>query len=134
MKNRLASSPSNVIWPGTTGTGCGMPSAPRSVTTAPGNNSAVVSWAPAASGCVAGYIVTPYLGPDRQMSTLINGEGTTTVIGHLVTGGTYRFTVSAENGSVAGPASPKDFPRFRFCFSACDLSSLDLRFFEEADL
>ncbi len=106
----VASSPSNVIWPGTTGPGCGMPSAPRMVTTAPGNNSAVVSWAPAASGCVAGYIVTPYLGSEQQMSTLIAGEGTTTVISHLVTGSTYQFTVSAENGSVAGPASPLSAP------------------------
>ena len=56
------SAPTTVIWPGTIGSGCGRPSAPSALSTAPGNSSTVVSWAPAASGCVAGYIVTPYVG------------------------------------------------------------------------
>ena len=78
------SSPSGVIWPGSSGVGCGMPSAPSRLSTAPGNASAVVSWAPAASGCVAGYIVTPFLGSVAQLATLIPGQGTTTVISGLV--------------------------------------------------
>ena len=106
----VASEPSNVIWPGATGTGCGMPSAPTTLTTAPGNGSAVVSWAPAVSGCVAGYIVTPYLGSVQQMATLIPGQGTTTVIPGLVNGSTYRFTVTAENGTIAGSASVMSGP------------------------
>ena len=105
-----ASAPSNVIWPGTNGTGCGMPSAPTLLSAAPGNGTAVVSWAPAASGCVAGYIVTPFLGSVAQLSTLIPGSGTTTVIPRLVNGSAYRFTVAAENGVVEGPASALSAP------------------------
>ncbi len=101
----VPSAPSRVIWPGANGTGCGMPSAPSVLSTAPGNGSAVVSWAPSASGCVAGYIVTPVLGSQAQLSTLIPGPGTTTVISRLVNGSTYRFTVAAENGSIEGSAS-----------------------------
>ena len=99
------SAPSGVVWPGTTGSTCGIPSAPSTVSTAPGNASAVVSWAPAASGCVAGYVVTPFVGSVPQMATLIPGQGTTTVISHLVNGSSYQFTVTAENGSVEGQPS-----------------------------
>jgi virginiamycin B lyase len=104
------SAPSRVIWPGATGTGCGMPSAPSVLSTATGNASAVVSWAPAASGCVAGYVVTPFLGSRAELSDLIPGQGTTTVIPRLVNGSTYRFAVAAENGSVEGPASEVSGP------------------------
>ena len=82
------------------------PSAPRSPSAAseafPG---AAVSWAAPATGCVAGYIVTPYLNGVAQTPTLIPGVNTTTVIRGLVNGGKYTFTVAAENGSKAGPAS-----------------------------
>jgi len=104
------SAPSGVIWPGANGTGCGMPSAPSVLSTAPGNGSAVVSWAPSASGCVAGYVVTPILGSLAQLSDLIPGQGTTTVIPRLVNGSTYRFTVAAENGFIEGPASQLSGP------------------------
>ena len=102
--------PSAVIWPGTNGVHCAVPSAPSMLSTTPGNGSAVVSWAPAASGCVAGYIVTPYLKGVPQLATLIPGNGTTTVISPLTPGLTYRFTVTAENGAVAGPPSPMSAP------------------------
>ena len=87
-----------------------MPSAPTTLTTAPGNASAVVSWAPPASGCVAGYIVTPYLASGAQLATLVPGQGTTTVIPHLVNGTRYRFTITAENGTVEGPMSAMSAP------------------------
>jgi hypothetical protein len=64
-----------------------------------------VSWAPPHSGCIAGYIVTPYLNGVAQPPTLVPGTVTTTVIRGLIAGDSYRFTVAAENGSVAGPAS-----------------------------
>ena len=66
---------------------------------------AAVSWAPPHSGCIAGYIVTPYLNGVAQPPTLVPGTVTTTVIRGLIAGDSYRFTVAAENGSVAGPAS-----------------------------
>jgi virginiamycin B lyase len=83
----------------------GTPTAPRTPTAAAGNGSAIVSWAPSTSGCVAGYIVTPYLGGVAQTPTLITGHGTTTVIKGLINGDKYTFTVTAENGVVPGPAS-----------------------------
>ena len=87
--------------------GCTVtPSAPQTPSAAaeafPG---AAVSWSPPISGCVAGYVVTPYLNGVAQTPTLIDGQGTTTVIRGLVEGDTYTFTVAAENGLVVGPAS-----------------------------
>ena len=104
------SAPSNVIWPGASTinecpAGSSL-SAPTTLTTAPGDASAVVRWAPSVpTGCVAGYVVTPYVGSVPQMATVIPGHGTTTVIKGLANGQSYQFTVAAENGNVAGPAS-----------------------------
>ena len=82
-------------------------SAPANLTTGPGNGTAVVSWAPSLPnpGCVAGYVVTPYIGSFAQLATVIPGHGTTTVIKGLVNGQAYQFTVAAEDGHVVGPAS-----------------------------
>ena len=66
---------------------------------------AAVSWMPPATGCLAGYIVTPYLNGVAQMPVLRPGPGTTTVIRGLIPGDTYTFTIAAENGFVVGPAS-----------------------------
>jgi len=84
-----------------------VPSAPLALSNAPGNGSAVVSWAPPVTGgeCLAGYVVTPYLGTVAQLSVLIPGHGTTTVVSGLTNGLTYTFTVTAENGLVEGPPS-----------------------------
>ena len=84
-----------------------VPSAPLTLTQAPGNGSAVVSWAPPLTGasCIAGYVVTPYLGSVAELAVLIPGHGTTTVVSGLVNGLTYTFTVTAENGLVEGPPS-----------------------------
>ena len=92
--------------------GCTVtPSAPQTPSAAaeafPG---AAVSWAPPISGCVAGYIVTPYLNGVAQTPTLVDGPGTTTVIRGLIPGDTYTFTVAAENGLVVGPASVMTAP------------------------
>jgi hypothetical protein len=84
-----------------------VPSAPLVLSQAPGNGSAVVSWAPPLTGasCIAGYVVTPYLGTVAQSPVLIPGQGTTTVVSGLVNGLTYTFTVTAENGPIEGPPS-----------------------------
>ncbi len=82
--------------------------APTTPTAAPGNASATVSWGPATSdpeGCIAGYIVTPFLDGVIQPPTLIPGTGTTTVIKGLTNGLTYTFTIAAESGRAIGPAS-----------------------------
>ena len=93
-----------LMFVGGTGNCTTVPSAPGNVTTAPGNASATVSWSPS-DECVAGYLVTPYLGSVAQHPILIPGKGTTTVVKNLTNGAAYHFTVQAENGFVAGPAS-----------------------------
>ena len=90
------------------GTCTELPTAPTRLSTAPGDASATVSWAPATGSCIAGYVVTPYLAGVAQTSTIIPGQGTTTVVGNLLNGVTYTFTVSAENGITVGPASDPD--------------------------
>jgi Domain of unknown function (DUF4082)/Fibronectin type III domain len=87
--------------------------APGSPSSAPGNASATVSWAPASSdpaGCIAGYIVTPFIGGVSQRSTVIPGLGTTTVISGLTNGQSYTFTVAAESGRALGPPSTATGP------------------------
>jgi hypothetical protein len=83
--------------------------APTGVSSAPGDASATVSWSPTQQappgGCVAGYVVTPSLNGVAQASVLIPGSGSTTVITGLTNGGTYTFTISAEDGTVIGPPS-----------------------------
>ncbi len=87
--------------------------APTKPTSAPGDASATVSWGPATSdpaGCIAGYIVTPYLDGVIQPSTTIPGTGTTNVITHLTNGQSYTFTIAAESGRAIGPASTPTAP------------------------
>ena len=83
--------------------------APKQPSSAPGNASATVSWAPTQyappHGCVAGYTVTPAVGGVAQAPVLIPGPGTTTVIKGLANGTAYTFTIAAENGYTVGPAS-----------------------------
>jgi hypothetical protein len=98
------------VFVGGTGECTELPTAPGSLSTAPGNASATVSWAPASGTCVAGYVVTPYVGGVAQPSTLVNGHGTTTVVKGLTNGVSYTFTVAAENGSAVGPASSMTGP------------------------
>ena len=86
-----------------------IPTTPTTLSTGPGNSSATVSWAPA-TGCVAGYLVTPYIGSVAQLPVLIPGPGTTTVMKSLTNGVAYTFTVAAENGRALGPASTMSGP------------------------
>jgi Domain of unknown function (DUF4082)/Fibronectin type III domain len=87
--------------------------APTNLSSAPGNASAVVSWAPAQStppNCIAGYVVMPFLNGVAQKPTVINGNGTTTVISGLANGQSYTFTVAAQSGRTVGPASTPTGP------------------------
>jgi len=86
-----------------------IPTAPTLLSTGPGNSSATVSWAPS-TGCVAGYVVTPYIGGVAQRSVLIPGPGTTTVMYSLTNGAAYTFTVAAENGQALSPLSTMSGP------------------------
>jgi hypothetical protein len=83
--------------------------APTNPSSAPGDASATVSWSPTQQappgGCVAGYVVTPSLDGVAQAPVLLPGSGSTTVITGLANGGTYTFTIAAEDGTVIGPAS-----------------------------
>jgi len=83
--------------------------APTDPSSAPGDASATVSWSPTQQappgGCVAGYVVIPSLNGVAQSPVLIPGSGSTSAITGLANGGTYTFTISAEDGTVIGPAS-----------------------------
>jgi Fibronectin type III domain len=111
--NSLGTSPPSApffVFLGGQGTCTELPTAPGRLSTAPGDASATVSWAPATGPCIAGYVVTPYLAGVAQTSTIIPGQGTTTVVPNLVNGVTYTFTVAAENGISVGPASAATAP------------------------
>jgi hypothetical protein len=111
--NAFGTSPASApffVFLGGTGNCPQIPTAPSVLSTGPGNNSATVSWAPASGSCIAGYVVTPYLGGVAQTAKLIPGHGTTTVMTSLTNGLAYTFTVAAENGSAAGPASAMTAP------------------------
>jgi len=91
----------------------GTLTAPTSPSAGPGSLSAAVSWGSATSdppGCIAGYVVTPFVNGVAQTPTLMTGIGTTTVIKGLTNGQTYTFTVAAESGQTVGPASAPTAP------------------------
>ena len=98
-----------IVFLGGTGDCPTIPTTPAMLSTGPGNSSATVSWSPA-TGCVAGYLVTPYIGGAAQLPVLIPGPGTTTVMKGLTNGVAYTFTVAAENGRVLGPKSAMSGP------------------------
>jgi len=103
-------SPPFLTFIGGTGECLDVPTAPGVLSTGPGNASATVSWAPATGTCIAGYVVTPYLGGVAQTSKLVPGKGTTTVVKGLTNGASYTFTVTAENGRAGGPPSAMTAP------------------------
>jgi hypothetical protein len=90
----------------TSGPGClpsGTVAAPTDISAAaqafPG---AVVSWAPVATDCLVGYLITPSSGS----AVLVFGPGTTTRLkGPFTFGAPIAFTVAAVTGAGAGPAS-----------------------------
>jgi hypothetical protein len=88
------------------GPGC----VPSGTVTAPGGVSgaaqgfpgAVVSWAPVATDCLIGYLVTPSSGS----AVLVLGQGTTTLMkGPFALGSLVGFTVAAVTGAGVGPQS-----------------------------
>jgi hypothetical protein len=91
-----ASWPSNAVTPAT------VPGAPTAVVALAGDESALVSWSPPASGGspIVEYRVTSI--PDGVEAT--TGEVAATVTG-LVNGRAYTFTVTATNAVGAGPPS-----------------------------
>jgi hypothetical protein len=90
----------------TSGPGCqpsGTVAAPTNISAAAqGFPGAVVSWAPVATDCLVGYLVTPATGK----AVLVLGPGTTTVMaGPYAYGVLIQFTVAAVTGAGVGPAS-----------------------------
>jgi subtilisin family serine protease len=84
-----------------------VPDAPTNLTATPGDGRATVSWAPPASdggSPVTAYVVTPFIGTAPQPSTQV-GNTTEALIGSLVHGTAYTFTVRAKNALGDGPAS-----------------------------
>ena len=88
------------------GPGCipsGTVAAPTNVSAAAeGFPGAVVSWAPVATDCLVGYLITPSSGS----AVLVTGPGTWTKMKGPYTAGTLvYFTVAAVTGAGVGPAS-----------------------------
>ena len=76
-----------------------------------GETSADVSWTPPGDGGpVSSYRITPYVGSNAQQPKTVDGSQTTTTVGGLTTGTTYRFTVRAVNANGAGPESAQSNP------------------------
>ena len=112
-------------WEGTTFAPSGLPggglvpgesgcvaklTAPTQLSSAPGEKSATVSWAPVTSdppGCLEEYVVTPH-GSGVPFHSL--GPMTTTVISGLTDGTTVTFTVAGANGGGLGPESVPTAP------------------------
>ena len=91
----------------------GVPGTPTAVTATPGSASATVSWtAPSSGGPVRSYEITPYIGSQAQPSKTITGTppSTSTTIGGLQSGTSYRFTVRAANPTGNGPESSPSAP------------------------
>ncbi len=86
-----------------------VPGAPTGVTARPIDSGAEVSWtAPLATGGspVTHYVVTPFAGGVAQTATTFPASGgTTQLVGDLVNGASYTFTVAAGNVAGTGPAS-----------------------------
>ena len=84
--------------------------APTQLSSAPGEKSATVSWAPVTSdppGCLEEYVVTPH---GSGVPTHSMGPGTTTVVSGLTNGTKVTFTVAAANGGGLGPQSAPTTP------------------------
>ncbi|MGF7238514.1 MAG: putative Ig domain-containing protein [Frankia sp.] len=83
------------------------PAAPAAPTATAGIASATVTWtAPATNGSpLTGYTVTPYLGGVAQTPVSFDASTTTRTLSALTPGGSYTFTVAAQNAFGTGPAS-----------------------------
>jgi phospholipase C len=86
----------------------GVPGAPDSLTAAPGNSAARVSWHPPArinGSPVTGYVVTPFVGSVAQPSLTFRAAAPTATVTGLTNGQTYTFEVAAINANGTGPRS-----------------------------
>jgi alpha-tubulin suppressor-like RCC1 family protein len=81
-------------------TGCDGGPSPRIGTATAGNAQAVVSWQPSAyPEPIVGYVVTPWVGFERQTPVVFNSPATTEIVTGLTNGVTYGFTVHAVHAS-----------------------------------
>ena len=83
------------------------PGQPTNVTATAGNLSATVNWSAPATGGVASYKITPYIGTTAQTPTTVSGTPapTTATVTGLTQGTSYTFTVQASNSLGSGPVS-----------------------------
>ena len=94
--------------------GCSTPSAPLNVKAVPGNARAWVSFTPPSSSggeAVTAYVVTANdLTSSSRGGQVVRGTSSHTVVGGLMPGDRYTFTVTASNTVGSGPASLPSAP------------------------
>ncbi|HSW82225.1 MAG TPA: IPTL-CTERM sorting domain-containing protein [Usitatibacter sp.] len=93
----IASAPSNSVTPAT------VPGAPASALAAAGNAQAIVAFAPPASN--GGATITSYTVTSSPGGITASGAGSPVLVGGLVNGTPYTFTVTATNAVGTGPPS-----------------------------
>ncbi|GHJ13262.1 putative Ig domain-containing protein [Micromonospora sp. AKA38] len=88
-----------------------LPAAPTIIALSANSTTALLSWTPGSDGGspVTNWVITPYVGAARQASQTV-GPAITGDITGLISGVTYRFTVSARTAAGTGPESPLSFP------------------------
>ena len=86
----------------------GVPLAPTGVSVVAGDGQAILTWtAPASNGStISSYVITPFVSGVAQTPVVLGSTTTTgVVVGGLVNGTAYTFTVAATNANGTGPAS-----------------------------
>src|SRR5262249_19660380 len=91
----------------------GAPTAPTKASATAGRARATVRWGLPTSNngsALTGFVVTPHHGSTTYAAVKFGAAATSGVVGGLVAGWSYTFTVVATNGRGSGPPSTPSAP------------------------